>query len=189
VSYAGEAGWELYLDPAWSVQVWDRLVEAGDAHGLVTFGYRALDSLRLEKGFRYYGTDLTMLDTPVEAGLLRFVAFDKGEFTGREALLKRRDAGPPATRLRTIVIGTGDAWQPVYGGEAVRFHGETVGRLRSAGYGHTVCRTLGYVYLPAHLGEGSEVEVDVFAERVPAVVVPDAVAPGRAATTLGGRPD
>ncbi len=189
VSYAGEAGWELYLDPAWSVQVWDRLVEAGDAHGLVPFGYRALDSLRLEKGFRYYGTDLTMLDTPVEAGLLRFVALDKGEFTGRGALLERRDAGPPATRLRTIVIGPGDAWQPVYGGEAVRFDGETVGRLRSAGYGHTVCRTLGYVYLPAHLGEGSEVEVDVFAERVPAVVVPDAVAPGRAATALGGRPD
>jgi 4-methylaminobutanoate oxidase (formaldehyde-forming) len=185
ISYAGEAGWELYLEPASAVQVWDRLVEAGMEHGLATVGYRALDSLRLEKGFRYYGTDLTMLDTPVEAGMLQFVAFEKGEFTGREALLARHDAGPPTTRVRTIVIGADEAWRPVYGGEAVRFEGETVGRLRSAGYGHSVKRTLGYVYLPAHLGEGSEVEVDVFAERVPAVVVPDAVVPGWMAAVRG----
>jgi 4-methylaminobutanoate oxidase (formaldehyde-forming) len=185
MSYAGEAGWELYFDPAWAVQVWDRLVEAGADHGLAIFGYRALDSLRLEKGFRYYGTDLTMLDSPVEAGMLRFVDFEKGEFTGRQALVERRDAGTPATRLRTIVIGADVAWQPVYGGEAVRFDGETVGRLRSAGYGHTVARTLGYVYLPAHLGEGSEVEVDIFAERVSAVVVPDAVVPGRVPAVPG----
>lgn len=185
VSYAGEAGWELYLEPASAVQVWDRLVQAGIDHGLATVGYRALDSLRLEKGFRYYGTDLTMLDTPVEAGMLRFVALGKGPFTGRDALIARRDAGPPATRLRTIAIGPDDVWRPVYGGEAVRLEGDAVGRLRSAGYGHTVKRTLGYVYLPSHLAEGSEVEVDVFAERVPAVVVPDAVVPGRATGARG----
>ena len=181
VSYAGEPGWELYLEPAWAVQAWDRLVEAGSDLGLAPVGYRALDSLRLEKGFRYYGTDLTTLDTPVEAGMLRFVAFDKGPFTGREALIARRDEGPPATRLRTVAIGPDDSWQPVYGGEAVRHAGLAIGRLRSAGYGHSVKRTLGYVYLPSHLGEGSEVEVDVFAVRVPAVVVPDAVVPGNAA--------
>ena len=181
ISYAGELGWELYVDPAWATQTWDRLELAGREHGLANFGYRALDSLRIEKGYRYYGTDLTMRETPLEAGLARFVAWDKPEFEGRGALVAHREAGPPAVRLRSVVIGEpasvgpDAAWLPVYGGEAVRVAGEVVGRLRSVAYGHTLRRVIGYVYLPAHLAEGSEIEIEVLGRTVRGTVVPDAL--------------
>ena len=174
ISYAGELGWELYVEPRWAVSVWDRLLAAGAAHGLETIGYRALESLRLEKGYRYLGTDLTMLDDPDEAGLGAFVRLDKGPFIGREALVARRAGRPagPARRLATILIG-GAEYQPVYGGEAVRHGGSVVGRLRSTAYGPTVARTIGTVYLDAGLPPGTELEVDVFGERVAATVAAD----------------
>jgi len=174
ISYAGELGWELTTDPAWAVAVWDRLTDAGRPFGLEPFGYRALDSLRMEKGYRYYGVDLTMRETPDEAGLAAFVRLDKGPFIGREALRAAREASPdgPSTRLRTIAIGGAD-YLPVYGGEAVRHDGEVVGRLRSVAYGPTVARTIAYAYCPAELTEGAAVEVDVFAERVAASIVAD----------------
>ena len=181
ISYAGELGWELYVEPSWAIQVWDRLMRAGVEHGLAIIGYRALDSLRMEKGYRYYGTDLTMRDTPLEAGLGRLVAWDKPEFEGRAALLALREAGPPSVRLRSVVItdpapdASADAWLPVYGGEAVRIDGEVVGRLRSVAYGHTLRRMIGYVYLPTHLAQGSEVEIEVLGRAVRGSVVPDAL--------------
>ena len=173
ISYAGELGWELYADRSRAINAWDRLVEAGDPHGLAPVGYRALDSLRMEKGYRYYGTDLTMLDSPLEAGMLPFVALSKPEFIGREALLARRDGAPPTSRIRTVVIGADDRYLPIYGGEAVRVAGAVTGRLRSAAYGFSVNRTVGYVYLPTNLAEGTEIEVDMFEERIPAVITAD----------------
>ncbi len=174
ISYAGELGWEMYVDRGSAVQAWDALVDAGRPHALEMVGYRAVDALRMEKGYRYYGTDLTMSDTPVEAGMLPFTRVDKGEFIGRDALLERRRADP-TVRLRTVVIGDDDAWCPVYGGEAIRLGGEVVGRLRSTAYGHTLRRTIGYGYLPHNLVPGDRVEVDVFASRVPATVMADAL--------------
>ncbi|MEP6638599.1 MAG: FAD-dependent oxidoreductase, partial [Chloroflexota bacterium] len=174
ISYAGELGWELAMERDWAVEVWDRLWAAGAEYGLEPFGYRALDALRMEKGYRYFGTDLTMLDTPFEAGLGRFVRLGKGPFIGRDALMAVRDAEPdgPARRLRTVLIG-GDDYLPVYGGEAVRLGGQVVGRLRSVAYGFSVERTIGYVYLPSGVGEGEGLEIDVFDARVPATVAPD----------------
>jgi 4-methylaminobutanoate oxidase (formaldehyde-forming) len=174
LSYAGELGWELMVEPANAVEVWDRLLAAGRAHGIEPVGYRALESLRLEKGYRYFGAELTPRETPFEAGLERFVRFDKGNFVGRDALLARRAAEPdgPARRLRTLVIGGAD-WQPIYGGEAVRVGGEVAGRLRSAAFGYTVGRTIGTTYLPASVEEGAAVEIDVFADRVSGAVAPD----------------
>ncbi len=171
ISYAGELGWELYVAPEWAVAVWDRLIAAGAAHGIEPFGYRALDSLRIEKGYRYYGTDLTMLETPYEAGLGFCVRPEKGPFVGREALLERRAAGS-GHRLRTILVG-GEDYVAVYGGEAVCLGDEVAGRLRSVAYGYTVRRTVGYVYLPSDVPEGAKLAVEVFGERVPAMVVPD----------------
>ena len=175
LSYVGELGWELYLEPAWSVIVWDRLVAAGRAVDLAVIGYRALDALRMEKGYRYYGTDMTMLETPDEAGLGAFVRPAKGPFIGRESVVRQREAAPhgPARRLRTVVIGDDAAYLPVYGGEAVRGKGEVVGRLRSTTYGYGVSRTLGYVYLPRDAQAGDKVSVDVLGARAPAVVAPD----------------
>ena len=174
ISYAGELGWELYVDAAWAIQAWDRLAAAGRGVDLRPFGYRALDGLRMEKGYRYYSTDLTMLETPFEAGLGAFVALDKGPFVGRDALRARLEREPdgPSQRLRTVLVGGAD-YVPVYGGEAVRSGGRVVGRLRSVAYGSTVSRTIGYVYLPSRLEEGAQLLVDVFDEQVPAVIAAD----------------
>jgi len=175
LSYAGELGWELTVEPANAVEVWDGLMAAGRRHGIEPVGYRALESLRLEKGYRYFGAELTPRETPFEAGLERFVKLDKpGGFVGRDALLRRKEAEPdgPSRRLRTLVLG-GDSWIPVYGGEAVRVDGEVVGRLRSAAFGYTVARTIGTAYLPAGTPEDAAVEVDVFADRIPATVAAD----------------
>jgi 4-methylaminobutanoate oxidase (formaldehyde-forming) len=173
VSYVGELGWELYVEPAWAVQAWDRLMAAGRDFGINPAGYRALDSLRIEKGYRYYGTDLTLLDNPYEAGLGFCVRLDKGEFNGRDALVAARDAGIKR-RLRTLAVGD-EEYVPIYGGEAVHHEGRVVGRLRSCAYGFTVGQNLGYSYLPTELAPGAEVAVEVFGEMVSAAVVPDAV--------------
>ena len=171
ISYAGELGWELTSDSSWAVAIWDSLRVAGEAVGLEPFGYRALDSLRMEKGYRYYGTDLTMLETPFEAGLGSFVRLGKGLFVGRGALLDARAAEPdgPARRLRTVLIGD-EGYLPVYGGEAVRAEGAVIGRLRSVAYGTSVLRTIGTLYCSARLTEGSALQVDVFDQRIPAVI-------------------
>ncbi|HEY8238722.1 MAG TPA: FAD-dependent oxidoreductase [Candidatus Limnocylindrales bacterium] len=174
LSYAGELGWELLVEPANAVEVWDGLLASGRPQGIEPVGYRALESLRLEKGYRYFGAELTPRETPFEAGLERFVRFGKGDFVGRDALLARRAAEPdgPARRLRTVLIGGSD-WAPIYGGEAVRVDGEVVGRLRSAAFGYTVGRTVGTTYLPARIAEGAAIEVDVFADRIAGEVAAD----------------
>jgi sarcosine dehydrogenase len=171
ISYAGELGWELTTPIDWAVNVWDALRAAGAEFGLDTIGYRALDALRMEKGYRYFGTDLTMLDTPFEAGLGPFVRLGKGPFNGREALVAAHATGS-RRRLRTLLVG-GPDYEPVYGGEAVRFEGEVVARLRSVAYGPTVERTIGYSYLTAALAEGTGLEIDVFDRRVAAVIASD----------------
>ncbi len=173
VTYVGELGWELYVEPGWAGQVWDRLTEAGKVKGIRPAGYRVLEGLRMEKGYRYYGTDLTLLNTPLEAGLGFCVHFDKPDFNGRQKLLAQRDRGIER-RLRTLEVG-GEDYQPIYGGEAVYHDGAVIGRLRSCAYGFTARRNLAYAYVPIDLKPGGDVEVDVFGERVPARVTVDAV--------------
>ena len=173
VTYVGELGWEFYIEPGVAVQVWDRLVAVGRKVGIRPGGYRALDSLRMEKGYRYYGTDLTLLDNPLEAGLGFCVRFDKGDFNGRERLVAAKTAGIKR-RLRTLLVGDHE-YVTIYGGEAVHADGSIVGRLRSCAYGFTVGRNVAYSYLPVGLGPGARVEVEVFGRRVPAEVSTDAV--------------
>jgi 4-methylaminobutanoate oxidase (formaldehyde-forming) len=176
LSYAGELGWELSVVPAEAAAVWDALLVTGVAHGIEPVGYRALESLRLEKGYRYFGAELTPRETPFEAGLERFVRLGKGDFVGRDALMARHAAerNGPARRLRTVTLGGAD-WAPIYGGEAVRIGGEVVGRLRSAAFGYTVGRTVGTTYLPASMAESTPIEVDVFAGRIAGEVAADAL--------------
>jgi len=171
ISYAGELGWELSTPVEWAIALWDRLRATGSDFGLEPFGYGALDALRMEKGYRYFGTDLTMLDTPFEAGLGAFVRLGKGPFIGHEALVAAHAAGSER-RIRTLVIG-GPEYEPVYGGEAVRLDGEVVARLRSVAYGPTIERTIGFAYLKAAVPEGTGFEVDVFDRRVSAVIAAD----------------
>ncbi len=164
VTYVGELGWELYIDQAWAGQAWDRLMAAGRDFGISPGGYRVLDSLRLEMGYRYYGTDMGLLDNPYEAGLGFCVNRDKWPSINRDI----------TRRLRTLAIG-GEDYVTIYGGEAVHAGGGVVGRVRSCGYGFTVRRNLAYSYLPVELKPGASVEVEVFGDRVPATVMPDAV--------------
>jgi glycine cleavage system aminomethyltransferase T/glycine/D-amino acid oxidase-like deaminating enzyme len=164
VTYVGELGWELYLDPAWAVQAWDRVMAAGHAFGIRPGGYRALDSLRMEKGYRYYGTDLTLLDNPYEAGLGFAVDRDKWTSIPREI----------SRRLRTLAVG-GEEYLPIYGGEAVHANASVVGRVRSCAYGFTVKQNLAYSYLPVELKPGGSVEVEVFGNLVPASITTDSV--------------
>lgn len=182
VSYAGEAGWELYVKPSWAVQVWDRLVAEGAKDGIEVCGYRCLDGLRIEKGFRYLGSDLTANDSPLEAGLERFVSFAGRDFIGRDRLLEQRDGGL-SRRLRTVLVGEGDAYVPVYGGEAMSVGSEVVGRVRSCAYGFTVGRNVAVAYLPLDLDVGADLRVEVFGGRVPARVAEDVLvgAAGRSA--------
>jgi heterotetrameric sarcosine oxidase gamma subunit len=174
VTYVGELGWELYVEPEWATQAWDRLSQAGVPHGLAFAGYRAVDSLRIEKGYRYLGTDLTMLDDPFEAGLASCVKLQKGSFIGREALATKYEAGQPTRRLRTVLVG-GEDYIPIYGGEAVLVEGAAAGRLRSCAYGFTVRRNVGFAYLPSDSGPGDRLHVEVFGDHVPAEVAEDAV--------------
>jgi glycine cleavage system aminomethyltransferase T len=163
------------------VQLWDRLVDAGRDLGVEPCGYRCLDGLRIEKGLRYLGTDLTADDTPLEAGLERFVAFEGRDFVGRDALLRRREAGVER-RLRTLLVGEGPAYRTLYGGEAVLDGGEVVGRVRSCAYGFTVERNIALAYLPTQLGPGDRVHVEVFGEPAPASVVDDVLVGARGRT-------
>jgi glycine cleavage system aminomethyltransferase T/glycine/D-amino acid oxidase-like deaminating enzyme len=172
VSYAGEAGWELFVEPSWAVEVWDRLAAAGEEHGVEVCGYRCLDGLRIEKGFRYLGSDLTANDTPLEAGLERFVAFDREGFLGRDALLAQRERGVER-RLRTLLVGDGGAYVPIYGGEAVLGGSAVVGRVRSCAYGFTVGRNVALASLSDELGAGAGLHVEVFGDAVPAELAPD----------------
>jgi 4-methylaminobutanoate oxidase (formaldehyde-forming) len=170
VTYVGELGWELYVEPARAGLVWDALVEAGRPVDLRPVGYKALDSLRLEKGYRYWSADITPAEHPWEAGLGFCVRLDKGDFIGRDALVRLR-AAPPARRLATVTL---DPEPTIYGGEAVWMAGQVVGRLRSGGYGYTVRRNIGLVYLPVALAAaGTPLEVEVFGARVPGEVAPD----------------
>jgi 4-methylaminobutanoate oxidase (formaldehyde-forming) len=174
ISYAGELGWELTIDRGWAATVWDALVRAGVDRGIRPIGYRALDGLRMEKGYRAMGTDLTMLETPLEAGLGAFVRMDHGPFIGREALLEQlgREPRGPVRRLRTLVAG-GEAYLPIYGGEAVRLGDEVVGRLRSVAHGPPVRGPIAYALGPATLSSGVGVTIDVFDGRLEATVSVD----------------
>jgi len=160
VSYVGELGWELYVPPERAMMLWDLLYAAGQTEGLEVGGYKALDSLRLEKGYRYFTADVTPMENPYAAGLGFCVALNKGDFIGKQALLKIKEQGLDH-KLCTLVLG-GDDYLPVYGGEALYLGKNVVSRVRSGGYGYTLKRNIVYAYLPMDLAKlGTRLEVDV----------------------------
>jgi glycine cleavage system T protein len=161
VTYVGELGWEIYCPPEYGLGLWRDLWEAGQPHGLIAGGYRAIDSLRLEKGYRVWGADITPEETPYEGGLGFCVKLDKPTgFVGEGALLEAKERGP-RKRLRCLTLA--DPHSIALGNEPVRVGGETVGRVTSGGYGYTVERSIAYAYLPPQRAEpGTAVEVEVF---------------------------
>jgi heterotetrameric sarcosine oxidase gamma subunit len=164
VTYVGELGWELYAHTEFGVTLWDTLVEAGVPQGLTPGGYRAIDALRLEKGYRVWSSDITPDENPYEAGLGFAVALDKpGGFIGRDALVAAKAAGP-RKRLRCLVLD--DPRSICLGNEPVRIGGAIVGRVTSGGYGYAVERSIAYAYLPPEAGIGAGGEVEVFGEWI-----------------------
>src|SRR4051812_5046627 len=159
VTYVGEVGWELYCPMEFGAALWRTLWEAGRPHGLVAGGYRAIDSLRLEKGYRVWGADITPDDTPYEGGVGFCVRADK-DFLGKGALAEQ-----PARRLCCLVLA--DPRSVALGNEPVRVGGAVGGRVTSGGYGYTVERSIAYAYLPAeHAAPGTEVAVEIFGDWV-----------------------
>ena len=157
VTFVGEAGWELYCPTEYGAALWRTLWEAGQPHGLRAGGYRAIDSLRLEKGYRVWAADITPDETPLEAGLGFCVREDRS-FVGAEAL------APPQRRLRCLVLE--DPRSVALGNEPVRIGDEISGRVTSGGYGYSVRRAIAYAYLPAEVPIGTSVEVDIFGRWV-----------------------
>jgi len=176
VTFVGEYGFELHAPAEFGLTLWDALCAAGRPHGMLPAGYRALDCLRLEKGYRVWGTDLTPVTSPLEAGLGFAVALDKPvPFIGRDALQR---AGEPERRLRALVLH--DPRQVVLGFEAIRAGGEVCGYVTSGGYGYRIDASIAYGYLPAELGPGAQVEISLFDEWAPARVAPEPLYdPGR----------
>ncbi|MCY4370721.1 MAG: FAD-dependent oxidoreductase [bacterium] len=146
VSYVGELGWELYVAREAAVDLFDAVMAEGESHGIHPAGYHAMNTLRLEAGYRHWGHDITDEDTPIEAGLAFTIAWDKeGGFLGRQALLAQRAAGVPPKRLAQFKLEDPEAI--VYHDEPIRRNGVLVGRTTSGMYGHTfgTCLAMGYV--------------------------------------------
>jgi glycine cleavage system T protein len=168
VSFAGELGYELVAPLAGAGAVWDAVLAAGREFGIEPVGYYALNTLRLEKCFYYWGDDIGPSDTPLEAGLAFCVRLDKGDFVGRDALLRQRDQG--LRRKLVPLVLDGEACV-LWGGEAVVADGQVVGRVRSGGYGHTIGSNVALAYLPMRLtAAGTAVTVESFDRLVPAEV-------------------
>ncbi len=145
VTYVGELGWELYCPTEYGLgAVARRSGRRAQPHGLVAGGYRAIDSLRLEKGYRVWGADITPDETPYEGGLGFCVKLDK-EFVGREALERAREAGAGA---RLCCLALEDPRSVALGNEPVRVGGEIARTRDHGGYGYTVGRSIAYAYLP-----------------------------------------
>ncbi|MGJ6963735.1 GcvT family protein [Streptosporangium sp. G11] len=168
LSYVGELGWELYTTADMGAKLWDTLWEAGQDHGIIAGGRGAFNSLRLEKGYRSFGTDMTYEHDPYEAGLGFAVRkADRGDFIGREALAERG----AATRRRLTCLTVDDPAAVVMGKEPVYDGASRAGYVTSAAYGYTIGKGIAYAWLPAELSvPGRELHIGYFDRRVAAVV-------------------
>ena len=175
-TYMGELGWELYVPVEFAATVFETLHEAGAEFGLRDAGYYAVEGLRLEKGYRAWGRELTPDETPFQAGLAWAVKLDKpGGFIGQKALLEAKGK-PLARRLVSVVLEDGEPL--LWGGEALLRDGKPVGDLSSAAYGHTIGAALGLGYVKRTDGsaidaawlEAGRFEVDLAGTRLKAKV-------------------
>lgn len=165
LGYVGELGWELHLPLDYAAHVYESLWAAGQDFGIANVGYRAIESLRLEKGYLYWSSDISPQTNPYEAGLGARVNLAKGEFIGREALTRIKDEGPG----RRLTIFTVEAPVSLFGGEALLHNGQALGATTSGGFGYSLGKGIVYAYLPADLIDEEGFEVEAFGERVAAI--------------------
>jgi len=171
VNFVGELGWELHHPLAYQLHLWDSIMDAGKEFDIRPFGIRAMDSLRVEKSYRYWRVDLSTEYSPLESGMGRFVQLNKGEFIGREALLGQQQKGLPWNFVTLAVqVKDSDPWgnEPIYAGEKM------VGRATSGAYGYTLGKSLAVGYVrPDYAAPGTKLEMVLLGERYPAEVVPE----------------
>ncbi len=171
VNYEGELGWELYHPLAYQRHLLDLLLSAGQAHGLRPVGLYALESVRLEKSFRAMFRDINPELSAWESGIDRFIALDKGDFAGRAALVRQKEAGV-ARRLVTLAIETQGASALAH--EGVYQNGRLVGRITSGGFAHTLGHDIALALLPLGLGvTGTALDVPILGEMRKARVIED----------------
>jgi 4-methylaminobutanoate oxidase (formaldehyde-forming) len=187
ITYVGELGWELHVPAEFAARVYEDVAAAGENLGLRHAGYHAMDSLRLEKGYRSWGHDIGADDTPLEAGLAFAVAFKK-DFVGREALLRQR--GRPLAR-RLVMFALDDPEPLLLGDEPIWRDGVLVGRITSGAYGHTLGRSvgMGYVSYPdgvdAPFVQSGRWELEIATERLAAAAQLEPPYDPRSARVLG----
>ena len=171
VNFVGELGWELHHPLTYQNAIWDRIMAAGAEFDIKPFGIRAMDSLRIEKSYKYWRVDLTTEYSAWQAGLDRFVQLNKGEFPGRAALVREQQQGVPR-RLVTLdcAVANADPFgnEPIWAGRAM------VGRATSGAYGYTVGKSLALAYVNTqHAAPGTELKIEILGKRYPATVIPD----------------
>jgi dimethylglycine dehydrogenase len=177
VNFVGELGWELHHPIEYQHAIYDALIEAGAPHGLGLVGMRAMDVLRIEKSYRMWAKDLTREYTAFEAGLDRFVRLNKGDFVGRDALVRQQQEGVPQ-RFVTLEVdieprGNRPLADP-YGNEPLYLDGRMIGRATSGTFGHNVGKSLAMAYVAPEVADaGSDLEIEVLSERFAARVIED----------------
>ncbi len=165
ISYSGELGWELHVPSEYACHVYQLLCDAGREHGLADIGYRALDTLRIEKGYVAWAADISPDYSPHHAGLGRFVSRCKGDFIGREALERIAADGPH----ETLCLFTLEQPADLFGGEAILRGGTVLGVTTSANFGHTVGKPIAMGYVPAAEARHRDYEIEVYSRSIPAL--------------------
>jgi len=169
LNFVGDLGWELHHPIEYQHHVYDAIIDAGKEFGLAHVGMRAMDSLRIEKSYRMWGTDLTTEYSPFEASMERFIRLNKPEFVGREALLRQQEAGIPQ-RFVTLECEVDDA-DPI-GNEPLYLGGSIVGRATAGAYGHHVKKALALGYVTPEAAEvGTILEIEILRKRYTATVI------------------
>jgi len=164
VNYVGELGWELHLPMEQLAPAYDLLWEAGQAQGMRDFGMYAMDSLRIEKGYRGWKSDMTHEYTPLMASLDRFVDLAKPAFRGRDALIREHNSGPRERLVPLVLDEAGDADAPTCA--PVWQDGEIVGLVTSGAYGHALKKSIALAYVRTDLAKpGTAVDIEIFGER------------------------
>jgi 4-methylaminobutanoate oxidase (formaldehyde-forming) len=171
VTYVGELGWEFYCPMEYGTRLWDTLWAAGQPDGLVAAGYKAIDTLRLEKAYRYWSGDISPDYTPFEAGIGFAVKLDKkSDFIGKEALLKQKKEG---LKRKLCCMTLADSRTIALGKEPIRTpDGKTISWVASGGFGYSVGKSMAYAYLPVeHSKPGTKLVIEFFGEPMDVEVV------------------
>ena len=167
ITYVGELGWEIYSSIDDGLNLWQKLIDAGKDFGLIACGYRAIESLRLEKGYRAWAGEINSETNPYEAGLGFAVSVNKESFHGKAACLDAKQK----IKRKLVAITFDDITSVPFGSEPIRISNKVVGRIKTGGQGYTINKAIAYAYLPIETSDpGTSVEVELFGQWASGVI-------------------